>query len=264
MPEMKKRRICLMLGALLLTGCGNDTYIAAEMNVQTEPVLTEDVRKTAKELGLPDTAVYNPDIGEYYDSSVVKWNGQSYELVRPADQIPRGGDTPEFDGDIPQELQDLFSEHIEQLTAYQSEHPLPIWSSAVMRTDTEALKKLRENYGVQYWNLFCQLAVTRNSYTEEAQNVVAHLLHIRAWYCSGNDFAYGMKTRLTKCTAAVSQFGNGITAAQAAEIQKEYGYLIAAPLADLGRLDSMQISDDSFAKEPGTLAEIARFFSNNQ
>ena len=296
-----KRIICIALcAAAFLTGCGATvSEPAAEMPVQEQTAVQEssempfrsEEELTAEleekraslpeeefiaymnndrrtELHLPESAVYNPELDEYYDSSIQEWDAGRHDYIM-LKQSPPQTDEPayrSFEGEIPAEMQqelDAFFEAENKRVAEQGrEHPeFAVRSDWIFLDDTEHLRTLKANTQVQYFETWAEISKCWGArYAVLAIYMVRSVLEPHNTYITA-EFADQMQEQLALASDAVNALGDGITAEDVAALQETYGYMIAPALQDMGKLDLLQIAPESPCRDAGQLAAFARYFA---
>lgn len=165
------------------------------------------------------------------------------------------------DGTIPAEFEQAMLDFIAA-----QEHELQLHPEYSLRSDwcmdiAPAEYDAMLQSALKYYPVCARLAVTENDYSLLAQYMVSDvlcpsvglmgtpgkaLMNLRAFYSAGNE--------------QVALLGAEITAADVAELQTDFGYLIAPALRDLGRLDLLQIAEDAPCRDAALLAEFTDCF----
>ena len=291
---MKLKAIAAASLVLLLTGCGADlTETAAEIPVQEQTAVQEETAAPVKseeelnaeleekrasmseeefitymnterreELNLPESAVYNPELEEYYDSEAKAWDAEQHHyipLAHPAGTPAR--EFHEFDGEIPAEMQaelDTFFAAEEQ--RMQEDDSLMARSDYVFLDDTPHMRTLTEKTQLPYFDVWAEIAKQDGQYAVLGKYMVWQVLQPQS-ESYALTFAEQMQEQLTLASEAVRKLGDSITAEDAAGLQETYGYMIAPALEDAGRLDLLQITPDSPCQSAEKLAAYARLFA---
>lgn len=243
--------------------------------ITEEPSGAENPERVKAE-GLTKSAKYNPDLDEYYDSNYLEWDAQQqkYIDVTPEVHIDTDADAFEPDCEIPEALQAELDAFSDAMNVYREENPqFGLRSDFFFLDDTEALRKLESETAVPYFDTYLTMAQGKyQSYRALGTYFVSHILHLYGeWRKTGLDnktmSAHAGELDyaalyLQEATDAVSQIGDSVTAADCAELQKHYGYLIAPALQDMGKLDLLQIDADSLCQSPEQIAGFARCFAD--
>ena len=293
---MKQKVIIAASFILLLTGCGaNTNHPATEVPIQEQIVvqksseipLKSEEELTAEleekraslseeefiaymnterkaELHLPESAVYNPDLEEYYDSSVKEWNAECHDYIRLEQTV-----SPEskpvvfpYEGEIPAKMQkelEIFWAAVEK--RFNEDEGLVARSDWVFLDDTEYLHTLETNTTIQYFDTWAEMSKCwGDGNTVLAIHIVKNVLNPHNTYTTA-EFADQMKEQLTLASGAVNALGDSISAEDVTALQETYGYTIAPALQDIGKLDLLQIDPDSPCQDAEKLAEFARYFA---
>lgn len=272
---MKKNAVflsVLTLCGMSMTACGtSDTTaqtqdIAAAMIEEQTPAKSENQPDPEVLSVLPESAVYNPDLGEYYDSDLMTWNPdtKSYDYIqRDPASIPQtmnveaAYELVPYTGTVPEELEEAFlaaEETIEPLSNFDSSFPCP----------TPEASRMVAECCTRYFADTFEIAVTYGDYFAYAQNAVQSILDINALFyqsVKGGYFYDRTHQHYEDAAEAILALGKNITADDCTALQEEYGYLIAPALEDLGKLDLLQIDPDAPCTDPEQLAEFARYFA---
>ena len=221
--------------------------------------------KTPEELGLPDTAVYNPDRNEYYDSNMQEWDEAAHEY-RPVTAPVQGYNPPEqyeerpFTGTIPEEFDSALKAYDEADAKAVQNGPPNVSSAFHVGFALPEYQHLQE-LTVPYIDCVISLASTDQAYRVLAQCLLEPLTQYTPPNSCGAEYEMRMQTAYQEASDAVSALSEIITAEDAAGLQQTYGYMIAPALQDMGRLDLLQIDPESPCQDPEQLAEFARYFA---
>ena len=296
---MRKKTVSIACAMLLLTGCGNTANeTAAEVPVQEQTAVQESSEMPFKskeeltaeleekraslseeefieymnterkaELHLPESAVYNPERDEYYNSNAKEWDSEQHKYIfinkapEPTDETepPK---KEENETEIPAEMQkalDTFWEKSKQ--RMEDDSSLVARSDWVFLDDTEHLRALKADTQIPYFAAWAELSKSWGSNnTALAIYMVSDVLRPQG-AAIRKDFADKMQEQLTLAADAVNTLGEKITAEDVAALQETYGYMIAPALQDIGKLDLLQIDPDSPCQDAEKLAEFARYFA---
>ena len=259
---------CIAAAALCLTAVlWNRADKADVQKIQPDVIDAEaavqlsdsDKLEQAKANGLTQYAEYNPDRDEFYDSRYLKWDAeqQRYLDVSPEVHFDPEQIAAEPDCEIPEALQAALDEFSAAMDIYKEENPsFAIRSDYYFLDDTEALRKLKNETAVPFFDTYLAMAKGRYPYYKVLGSYMVHYVLQYDPSVLPDDFSIS-DAILKEADEAVRTKGSGITAADCAELQSHYGYLIAPALQEIGKTELLQIDPDSPCQDPEQLANLA-------
>ena len=212
-----------------------------------------------------ESAVYNPDRNEYYDSNMQEWDEAAHEY-RPVTAPVQGYNPPEqyeerpFTGTIPEEFDSALKAYDEADAKAVQNGPPNVSSAFHVGFALPEYQHLQE-LTVPYIDCVISLASTDQAYRVLAQCLLEPLTQYTPSNSCGAEYEMRMQTAYQEASDAVNALGESITAEDAAGLQQTYGYMIAPALQDMGRLDLLQIDPESPCRNPEQLAEFAKCFA---
>lgn len=286
-----KRKILMLtmiMVCLFVSSCGiGETKTATDMTDQLLEESLPDAGKTdtaevetadiADVSAIPDEdayIAYNPEKDEYYDTRFLAWNAEreDYDYLSPdGDDYRRPSAEDAFAeipyaGTEPAALTEAFLAYERAIQAYWDEQtekdPSFALRSFVPYEDDKGSYQSMCTACVPYWEDLFQIAASDGDDRNKAQTAVNGIL-LNGGFSQRKAGYYldRMQKQYTDAADAVTALGESITAEDCAELQEQYGYLIAPALQDMGKLDLLQIDPESPCTDAEQLAECARYFA---
>ena len=265
------------IAAGLAVACGAAWMIASVHSGNLRPGgdSASSVTETER-LGLPDSAVWNPDLCEWYDGDHYAWDAKErlYTVLDvPAENQQRRQaagrqqllpvyEAEEFTGTVPAELDAAMNAFwTAREAAFDSNPMLAARSDWVMDVCPEEYDAALR-CALRYFDVCEQLSVQENKHSLLAMMIVSDVMRVSVMSGTANpgEFLAKMQQSYADAGALVRRKAESGNLDSVSDLQAHFGFLIADALRDLGRLDLLQIPEDASCKDPEQLADFAAFF----
>ena len=271
-----KKMIAVLSAAVLCCGA-----LTACSGVQTqEQKETPPVAEAAAPESFPDYVSVNPDTGALYNNEAVAWDSEQHvyrlagtsdtenispEILAAVAETAAPENEPSASAvEIPAGMQQALDAFDAEMQTYYEENPrFAFRSDYYFLDDTQALRNLKQQIAVPYFDTVFALAADESSEYHVLCSALVNSV-LKAPLPLGNgDMAYYENGRQTylKAQDAADAYGADITAQEAAALQAEYGYLIVPALRKAGKLELLQTDADGLCTDAEQLAGFAEAFA---
>lgn len=261
------------MGTSVAVAAMQDTPKASADEAPAAAVEFDPVARAA-ELGLPASAVYNPELDEYYDSNCLEWNAETHSYVNvqrtPATRAasePQPEKIP-FTGTVPEEIVAAKAAYDAGYLAYcdtvMEKDPYYMFRSFIPYEEVEGYHEMFRAYAANFDVCFALATSDDDDYSHWARNAVMGVFDVGGFGPKdGNlaanyiDYFKEMYTNAVQATYAAEE----LNAETVAALQEKHGYLIAPALQAVGKLDLMQIDADALVTDPALLVQYAGYLA---